>query len=86
MFLLIKYLKGEFRSATTHQETILLAPTFTTNPDHKKMLYFWVTDYAFNTAGEVYQGSNQFDIELKSWDEKVSLSLRLNKNSVNKNI
>ncbi|XP_065071504.1 lipopolysaccharide-binding protein-like isoform X2 [Rhopilema esculentum] len=49
------FLRGEFfqKKNPSHHSSLPI-PSFTTAVDNSKMLYLWLTDYSFNTAGEVY--------------------------------
>lgn len=52
------FIKGEFiprNNPTSHSS--LSVPSFPTTSENNKMLYFWITDYTLNTAGEVYHKS-----------------------------
>lgn len=70
------YLKGEFKSSKNPVESELKMPAFTSSSDHSKMLYFWVTDYTLNTAGNVYHKSGMLSYTVKAWDTKVPSTLK----------
>ncbi|XP_057307472.1 lipopolysaccharide-binding protein-like [Hydractinia symbiolongicarpus] len=70
------YLKGEFKSVKDPTETQSVIPTFSTSSDHNRMIYFWITDYTLNSAGEVYNKTGRLDESFAAWDEKVPQALK----------
>ena len=65
--------QGEFldRNHPTHHSS-LPVPSFEAAADNSKMLYFWLTDYTLNTAGEVYHNSGVLSLDITS-KSKVSV-------------
>ena len=50
------FFKGEFKSlANPAKESGLAVPAFSMSNEVGKMMYFWVSEYTLNTAGQVYQ-------------------------------
>ena len=43
----------------------------TTNDLDDNMVYFWVSDYTLNTAGEVYHKANKLQFTVNAWDKNV---------------
>ena len=53
-------------------ESGLTVPSFTTSGTYSKMVYFWITDYTINTAGEVFHKNELLSEKFSAWDTKVS--------------
>lgn len=64
------YLKGEFKEAKNPKKSSLSIPTFKTQSDHLKMVYFWISDYTINTAGRVYHEANKLQVSFNAWDSE----------------
>ncbi|XP_066919088.1 lipopolysaccharide-binding protein-like [Clytia hemisphaerica] len=70
------YLKGEFKSSTDPEESQNPIPEMTTNDLDDNMVYFWVSDYTFNTAGEVYHKANKLQFTVNAWDKNTPAELK----------
>ena len=69
------HLQGEFipRKSPSHHSSLPI-PSFSGASDNRKMLYFWITDYTLNTAGEVYHNAGFLHLKItdKSKVNRVS--------------
>merc|ERR1712002_703975 len=65
------FMKGQFKCTSKQSPSHLVPNSFPVNGDHAKMLYFWVSDYALNTAGEAYQSSGLLKLSIESWKVKI---------------
>lgn len=70
------FFKGEFKSVSKPKESELDVQSFKIASDHSKMIYFWLSEYTVNTAGEVYQGSGILDVKIEAWDKKLPDDIR----------
>lgn len=71
IYSLVLFSQGEFKEVKDSKRKYLTVPSFSTDSDHKKMVYFWVTDYTLNTAGRVYHDSGKLRVKVNAWDDEV---------------
>lgn len=75
------FLKGEFKPVGKQLITSLPVPPMVPSGASSRMLYFWLSDYTANTAGEVYHAAGKLKAHLYSWDPSVSDAVKENLNT-----
>lgn len=53
------------------KESKLAIPKMMTGDQSQNMVYFWISDYTLNTAGEVYHKANKLRFTFNAWEKNV---------------
>jgi len=75
------YLKGEFKARNNPVDSQLSIPPITSSSSSDRMLYFWLTDYTINTAGEVYHNTGFLSGSFYAWDNNMPQALKTSLNT-----
>jgi len=70
------FLKGKLYPTFNAVSNLVAPPMNAPTPVYSQMVYFWLSDYTINTAGEVVQNLGFLKKSFKAWDQDMSTSFK----------